>query len=103
MSMAKTFVRSALLSGTAALLSCCGALDSLLDVDVPSQIPADQFEVPANAALIVNSAVGEFECAFTRYVVAGGLIGNELRDVQQTGGPGTTWDLDRRTLPPFGY
>lgn len=90
---------------TAALVltSACGALESLLEVDVPSQIPAEQFEVPANAPLIVNSVVGEFECALSRFIVAGGLVGNELRDVQATGGPGTTWDLDRRTIPPVGY
>lgn len=85
------------------MAAACGSLDSLLEVDVPSQIPADQFEVPANAALIVNSVVGEFECALTRFIVAGGLVGNELRDVQATGGPGTTWDLDRRTIAPVGY
>jgi hypothetical protein len=40
--------------------------------------------VPANAELLVNGAVGDFECAFNSYTVLGGLIGDELNDATQT-------------------
>ena len=33
---------------------------------------------PANAQLLANSAVADFDCAFGAYVVIGGLIGEEL-------------------------
>ncbi|MGH7753581.1 MAG: hypothetical protein ACREN5_12260, partial [Gemmatimonadales bacterium] len=69
---------------TLLLLSGVAACQDLLQVDTPSRIPAEQLEVPANAGLLVNGAVGDFECAFNAYVVLGGLIGEELVDATQT-------------------
>ena len=67
-----------------ALLVGVASCESVLDVDAPSRIPADQLEIPANAQLLVNGAIGDFECAFGAYVVLGGLIGEELIDALQT-------------------
>ncbi|HEX6052613.1 MAG TPA: RagB/SusD family nutrient uptake outer membrane protein [Gemmatimonadaceae bacterium] len=73
-------------------------LDTLLQVDAPSRIPADRLETPANATLLVNSAVGDFECAYGAYTVAGGLIGEELADGIQTA---DRYPYDRRSVAPI--
>lgn len=72
----------------------CG---DLLEVDTPSRIPAEELENPANAALLVNSAVADFECAFGAYVVIGGLIGEELVDATQTA---DRYPYDSRNITP---
>jgi hypothetical protein len=59
--------------------SGCGSLDRVLAVDPRDRVPALPAEsAPANAALLVNGAVADFDCAFGAYVVMGGLIGEEL-------------------------
>ncbi|MGH7529227.1 MAG: hypothetical protein ACREMN_02500, partial [Gemmatimonadales bacterium] len=67
-----------------ALVGGAAACDSVLDVPAPSRIPAEILELPVNAELLVNGAVGDFECAFGAYVTLGGLIGEELIDATQT-------------------
>jgi hypothetical protein len=89
----RRFGQAMLLAGLLAL----GACDSLLDVDTPSRIPADELENPAYAPLLVNGAVGDFECAFGAYVVLGGLIGEELVDATQTA---DRYPYDRRDINP---
>jgi hypothetical protein len=82
---------------TAGLLSACD-IDKLLDVRSPTRIPAADVEADANAAaLFVNSAVGNFECAFGAYIVAGGLIGEELEDATQTA---NRYPYDQRNTQP---
>lgn len=71
------------------------ACESLLDVDQPAAVTADFLEDPANAPLLVTSAIAAFECAFAEYVVAGGLIGNELWDGQLAA---RQWPYDRRSF-----
>ncbi|HEY2066370.1 MAG TPA: RagB/SusD family nutrient uptake outer membrane protein [Gemmatimonadaceae bacterium] len=41
-------------------------------------ISVETLYIPANAQLIVNGAIGDFECAYNRYVVGSGLISDEL-------------------------
>lgn len=77
-------------------LAACDDLTSL-DQEAPSRIPADSLERPENARLLVQSAVGNFECALTNYVVAGGLVGDELGNANLAN---SLWDFDRRTLFP---
>src|SRR5688572_8787321 len=55
-----------------------------LDVVTTSRIPAENIEVPANAQLLVDGAIADFECAFASYVVQGGVTGEELIYAQQT-------------------
>ena len=76
-----------------ALASC--KTSDYLDVTSPSRIPAAGLEDPANAGLLVNGAVADFECAFGAYVVASGLIGDELDDATQTA---ARFPYDQRTL-----
>jgi hypothetical protein len=56
-------------------LSGCG---SLIDVDAPSRVRSEAAAQPANAVLLVNSAGADLECALAHYIVATGLVGNEL-------------------------
>ena len=70
-------------------------VNKALSVDSPSRIPAGTLESPANAALLVNGAVSDFECAFGAYVVVGGLVGEELDDYTQTA---SRWPYDRRDV-----
>jgi hypothetical protein len=67
---------------TAGLLTACQG--DPLSVPSPTKVAANGLYVPANAQLLVNGAVGDFECAFNAYTVLGGLIGDELNDATQT-------------------
>jgi hypothetical protein len=74
----------------------CSELTSL-DQEAPSRVLASDLYKPSNANLLVISAVSDFECALANYIVAGGLVGDELID-SQLGQAG--WDHDRRTIVP---
>jgi starch-binding outer membrane protein, SusD/RagB family len=78
-------------------LAACDDITSL-DQDAPSRIPADSLERPENAELLVQSAIGDFECALANYVVASGLVGDELLNSNLTN---RLWDYDRRTILPI--
>jgi hypothetical protein len=86
------YVGLALLAASAA----CQELTSL-EQEAPSRVLAGDLIVPANAPLLVTSAISDFECALAQYIIATGLVGDELIDAQlsQVG-----WDYDRRTLIP---
>ena len=77
-----------------AMVACADA-SHILDQEAPSRVEASTLDNPAYAQLLVNGAIGDFECAFAQYIIAGGLIGDELIDAQlgQAG-----WDYDRRTI-----
>jgi len=62
----------------------CDLFNNALEVQSPSTIPAAGLEVPANAGLLVNGAIGDFECAAGAYAVMSGLITDELIDATQT-------------------
>lgn len=79
-----------------AFLAACD-VNKALSVQSPSRIPAAPLETPANAALLVNGAISDFECAFGSWVVVGGLIGEELEDYTQTA---ARWPYDRRDVQP---
>lgn len=78
----------------AGFLSACDA-GKLLEVEAPSRIPFSVLENPANAVILLNGAISDFDCAYGTYVVVGGLIGNELEDLTQTA---ARWPYDRRTV-----
>jgi starch-binding outer membrane protein, SusD/RagB family len=64
--------------------SACETLSDPLAVQPASRIPAGQLEVPANAQLLSDGAVGDFECAFMAYTGMSGLIGEEFIYTAQT-------------------
>ena len=68
-------------------------LNNLLDVDAASRIPASELDNPASATLLLNGAIGDFECAFGSYVVLSGMVGEELMDATQTA---DRWPYERR-------
>jgi hypothetical protein len=77
-------------------LTACHDLTSL-DQQAPSRIPAKGLEKPENAALLVEGAQGDFECALANYIVAGGLVADELGNAELRN---DVWDFDRRTIIP---
>lgn len=77
-------------------LAACHDLTSL-DQEAPSRIPAGNLEKPENATLLVEGAVGDFECALANYIVAGGLVADELGNAVLRN---DIWDFDRRTIIP---
>ena len=66
------------------LLGACDALDELLAVDKPVDVPAESLNDPTKAVLLVNGAVSDFDCALGSFIVMGGLIGEEFIDATQT-------------------
>ncbi len=75
----------------------CDTVDRLLTVNSPSRLDEANYLVPANALLISNSAVADFECALGGYIVASGLAAGELVDGSQTA---ARWSYDRRDVDP---
>jgi hypothetical protein len=84
--------RLATAAGFAVLLTACNTSD-LLKVQAPNSVPADIYSNPAYATLMVNSVIGDFECAFGSFVVAEGIATDELHDASLNNG---NWNLDRR-------
>ena len=87
----------AVLAGVVCLtLAACSDITSLKQ-DAPSRIKAGDVETPENAALLVQGAVGDFECALADYIVAAGAVGDELANANLAN---RIWDFDRRTILP---
>lgn len=77
--------RPALLVGGALLaLVACETAQNPLEVESSSRIPAVNVETPANAQLLVDGAIADFECAFAAYVVQSATVGEEFIYAQQT-------------------
>lgn len=80
------------LSAVGIVLAACDT-SRFLDVKAPSRVPVEVFDSPTNAALMVNSAIGDFECAFGAAVTVEGIISDELGDAQLGA---AAWPYDRR-------
>ena len=85
---------SLLALAAATVLAGCKTSD-YLNVEAPSRIPAGSLESSSNAQLLLNGAIADFECALGSYIVAGGLIGEELEDATQTS---DRYPYDQRVL-----
>lgn len=66
------------------ILAACEAAKNPLEVESSSRIPAENVETPANAQLLVDGAIADFECAFASYVVQSATVGEEFIYAQQT-------------------
>lgn len=79
------------------LLVASGACTEVtaLKQDNPGQLSAATIYVPSNAQLLVNGAISDFECAFSRYVVGSGLFSDELSNAI---GSVSNYNFDRRTV-----
>ncbi len=90
-------MRYATIVGLALLAAAtgCDLFNNALEVQNPSSIPASGLEVPANAQLLANGAIADFECAAGSYVVMSGLITDEFLDATQTA---DRYPYERRTM-----
>lgn len=88
--------RAGMLAGVISVVGLAGC-DSLLDVEAPSRIESESLESPAVAALLVKSAITDFECAFAEYIVGAGLVGDEFQDSQLAS---AMWPYDQRQWDP---
>jgi len=77
------------------LIPSCTDITSLAQENPGQLSPEDLFQ-PTNAQLIVNGAIADFECAFSRYVVGVGVFTDELANAIASS---SNIDYDRRTLP----
>lgn len=84
------------LFSAALLFSGLVACNSLLDVPVPSRIPAAPLETPANAVLLTNGAIADFDCALGSFIIVGGELDDELEDATATA---ARWVYDKRVVP----
>ena len=53
------------------------ACDSLLEVEIPGRVEESALDDPALATTLLNSALGQFECAYTNYVATVGVLTEE--------------------------
>ena len=83
------------LVSAAGFSASCRIVDDVLDVDAPTQVPASELENPAHAQLIINGVIGDFDCALGSYIVAGGLLSDELHDGTFTA---ARWPVPSRNL-----
>lgn len=72
--------------------AACDVSD-LLEVDPVDTVPAEGLTTPANAELLVNGAIADFECAFGGYVALSAVIAGEMTDATPTA---SRWPADRR-------
>lgn len=79
-----------------AAMAACSNITSL-EQQNPGSILARDVYAPANAQLLVTGAIGDFECAFHRYVVVQGVLGDELVNAFSNT---DNFDLDRRSIKP---
>jgi hypothetical protein len=83
-------------------LTSCDAMDSLISVEAPSLVAAQDLDNPVNADLLVNSAVNDFRCALVHYIGASAYVGMEWGVGADTGGGSFVW-YDNRNFEPFGW
>lgn len=87
---------AALLLAVLVLAAGCSDITGLKQSN-PGEIEASDVYRPANAQLLVNGAMSDFECAYTRVVTGSGLLSDELRNVFASS---INYDYDRRTIIP---
>lgn len=69
--------RAAAALALALLAAGQAACGNLLEVTNPNSVQDDDLANPALAATLVNSALGQFECALAQYVVSAGVLSGE--------------------------
>lgn len=88
----RTALSIAVVIGAAMAVAACST-DDLLEVETPANVPVGMIDDPANAGLMVNSAVADFECALGATIAVEGIISDELADAQLGA---AAWPYDRR-------
>ena len=75
----RAVIAAACVATTALAVGGCRDLTSLQQSN-PGALDAAGVFIPANAVLLTNGVIADFECAFSRYVVGSGLFADELSD-----------------------
>jgi hypothetical protein len=88
---------AAVLAVAASITAC--STDRLLDVKAPDRVPAETLDDPAQASLMVNSVVADFECAYGAYALVEALFSDEFSDAQLGA---ASWPYDRRDMTTGG-
>jgi len=52
--------------------------DTILDVELPGRIPAEQIDDPALASILAQSVIGDLECAYNNYVMGAAVHSDEF-------------------------
>ncbi|HEY2065357.1 MAG TPA: RagB/SusD family nutrient uptake outer membrane protein, partial [Gemmatimonadaceae bacterium] len=88
--------RALALTGLALLAGFGSACNTsrLLDVTTPDKVPVSLLDDPSNAVLMVNSLVGDYQCALGSAIVVEALNAGEMNDAQLGA---AQWDYARRT------
>lgn len=89
----KRLLRGVTLAAALAVVGTGCDMDALLDVQPVDRVPAEGLTTPANAELLVNGAIADFECAYGAYVALSGVVAQELIDATQTA---ARWPAERR-------
>src|SRR4051812_47091855 len=74
--------------------AACGDLTTLKQEN-PGKFDTSTLYVPGNAQLLIYGAIADFECAFARYTVGSGVLGDELITAI---GSIDNYDYERRTI-----
>lgn len=74
--------------------AACNDLTTLTQSN-PAALSSATVYTPTNALLFTNGAISDFECAYSRYVVASGLLMDELSDAISSG---DNYNYDARRL-----
>lgn len=93
MKTTSSLMRALALIGALGISGC--NLDDILSVEPANLIPAVDLETPANAALLVNGAAADFDCAFNSFAAVTALISGEFVDALQTA---DRWPYHQRTV-----
>jgi hypothetical protein len=80
-------------AGASLLVACSASTGDLLSVQVPNSVPSTVYDDPSTATLMVNSVIGDFECAFGSFVTGEGMATDEIHDATFSN---SNWNLDRR-------
>ncbi len=72
----------ALMALTMAAILTLAACESLLDVTLPGATAEGALDDPQFAPILIAGAVGNFECAYTNYVLLAGAVNGELMGAQ---------------------
>ena len=81
---------------TVITLAACKT-DKILEVEFPGQIPTEQINDPALAAVLVRSVIGDFECAYSNYM-SGSSVHSDEYETSNSNVPLANWG--ERTITP---
>jgi starch-binding outer membrane protein, SusD/RagB family len=62
------------------------ACENALSVDMPTRVPEEALDGPGQARLLVQSAIADFNCAFSGFVLTSGAVSDELIGSNTGGG-----------------